>query len=90
MAIFKLMRTGNILQFNAVQTAAASGEGLAAGVIFKVPALVLLKTWSQFNYLETTLIACFGGLLGVPFTIPLRRALIVDQLAAIHRGRLDR
>src|SRR5213078_4441239 len=46
MGIFRLIRRGNILQNNAVQTAAASGEGLAAGVIFTLPALVLLKTWS--------------------------------------------
>src|SRR6187401_3554988 len=65
MAIFKLIRRGNILQNNAVQTAAASGEGLAAGVIFTLPALILLKTWSRFSYVETTLIALFGGMLGV-------------------------
>ncbi|HEY4179019.1 MAG TPA: oligopeptide transporter, OPT family [Kofleriaceae bacterium] len=86
MAIFKLLRTGNILQNNGVQTAAASGEGLAAGVIFTLPALVLLKTWSSFSYLETTLIAGFGGLLGVLFTIPLRRALIIDQPLQFPEG----
>src|SRR3954471_24184736 len=48
MGLFKLFRTGNILQNNAVQTAAASGEGLAAGVIFTLPALVLLGAWSRF------------------------------------------
>src|SRR5580704_5381237 len=75
MAIFRLLRTGNILQNNGVQTAAASGEGLAAGVIFTLPALVMLKgedgkaIWEQFSYVETTLIAGFGGLLGVLFTI---------------------
>jgi putative OPT family oligopeptide transporter len=86
MAIFKLIRRGNILQNNAVQTAAASGEGLAAGVIFTLPALILLKTWSSFSYLETTLIAGFGGLLGVLFTIPLRRALIIDQPLQFPEG----
>src|SRR6266581_1394934 len=69
MGLFKLFRTGNILQNNAVQTAAASGEGLAAGVIFTLPALVLLGAWSRFSYVETTLIAGFGGILGVLFTI---------------------
>src|SRR5512132_154315 len=57
MAILKLLRTGNILQNNAVQTAAASGEGLASGVIFTLPALILLKWWTEFSYIETTLIA---------------------------------
>jgi putative OPT family oligopeptide transporter len=86
MALFRLVRRGNILQNNAVQTAAASGEGLAAGVIFTLPALVLLGTWARFNYVETTLIAGFGGVLGVLFTIPLRRALIIDQPLQFPEG----
>ncbi|MBX3158376.1 MAG: oligopeptide transporter, OPT family [Deltaproteobacteria bacterium] len=86
MAIFRLLRTGNILQNNGVQTAAASGEGLAAGVIFTLPAMLLLKQWTEFNYLETTLIAGFGGILGVLFTIPLRRSLIIDQPLQFPEG----
>ena len=86
MAILRALRTGNILQNNAVQTAAASGEGLAAGVIFTLPALVLLGVWARFNYVETTLIAGFGGVLGVLFTIPLRRALIIDQPLQFPEG----
>ncbi len=69
-----------------MQTAAASGEGLAAGVIFTSPALVLLGTWGRFSYVETTLIAGFGGILGVLFTIPLRRALIIDQPLEFPEG----
>ncbi len=86
MGIFRALRTGNILQNNAVQTAAASGEGLAAGAIFTLPALVVLGVWSRFSYLETTLIAGFGGILGVLFTIPLRRALIIDQPLQFPEG----
>src|ERR1043165_8447627 len=86
MAIFKLLRTGNILQNNGVQTAAASGEGLAAGVIFTLPALIILGVWAEFSYIETTLIAGFGGILGVVFTIPLRRALIIDQPLQFPQG----
>jgi putative OPT family oligopeptide transporter len=85
MAILRVVG-GNILQNNIVQTAAASGEGLAAGVIFTLPALVMLGTWARFNYLETTLIAGFGGILGVLFTIPLRRALIIDQPLQFPEG----
>src|SRR4051812_44740137 len=47
MAILRALRSGNILQNNAVQTAAASGEGLAAGVIFTLPALLLLHAWTR-------------------------------------------
>lgn len=86
MAVLRMLRTGNILQNNAVQTAAASGEGLAAGVIFTLPALVILGVWARFSYLETTLIAGFGGILGVLFTIPLRRALIIDQPLQFPEG----
>ena len=86
MGILRALRTGNILQNNAVQTAAASGEGLAAGVIFTLPALVILGVWARFSYLETTLIAGFGGILGVLFTIPLRRALIIDQPLQFPEG----
>ena len=77
---------GNILQNNIVQTAASAGESLAAGVIFTIPALVLLGTWSRFHYFETTLLAGFGGLLGVLFTIPLRRALIIEQPLQFPEG----
>jgi len=88
MGILRALRTGNILQNNAVQTAAASGEGLASGVIFTLPALVLMQAagWARFSYLETTLIALFGGVLGVLFTIPLRRALIIDQPLQFPEG----
>jgi putative OPT family oligopeptide transporter len=77
---------GNILQNNIVQTAATSGEGVAGGVIFTVPALVLLGTWSDFHYWETTALAAFGGLLGVLFTIPLRRAMIIEQPLRFPEG----
>ena len=96
MGILRALRRGNILQNNAVQTAAASGEGLASGAIFTLPALVILHVWVKpenatgitgaFPYLETTLIALFGGLLGVLFTIPLRRALIIDQPLQFPEG----
>lgn len=85
MAILRLVK-GNILQNNGVQTAAASGEGLASGVIFTLPALLLLGVWARFSYVETLLIAGFGGLLGVLFTIPLRRALIIEQPLQFPEG----
>ncbi|MGH7235121.1 MAG: OPT family oligopeptide transporter, partial [Nitrospiraceae bacterium] len=78
MAILRLFRRSNILENNIVQTAASSGEALAAGVIFTIPALLLVGHWTAFEYWPTTAIALVGGLLGVLFTIPLRRALIVQ------------
>ena len=79
MAVLKMFKRSNILENNIVQTAASAGESLAAGVIFTMPALVLMGYWTHFNYLETTLIALSGGVLGVLFTIPLRHALIVEE-----------
>ena len=68
---------GTILEVNIGMMGAAAGEALAAGIIFTIPALVLLETWTEIHYLETTLIALFGGILGVLWMIPLRRALII-------------
>lgn len=86
MAILRLFRTSNILENNIVQTAASAGESLAAGVIFTIPALILLGTWTEFVYWEVTMIAGFGGILGVLFTIPLRRALIVEDPLLFPEG----
>lgn len=86
MAILRLFRESNILENNIVQTAASSGEALAAGVIFTIPALLLVGYWSDFHYWQTTLIAAVGGVLGVLFTIPLRRALIVTARLRFPEG----
>ena len=66
MAILRLFRRSNILENNIVQTAASSGEALAAGVIFMIPAPILVGHWSAFEYRQTTAIAAVGGILGVP------------------------
>jgi putative OPT family oligopeptide transporter len=79
MTILRWCRHSTILENNIVQTAASSGEALAAGVIFTIPAMVLIGAWMSFDYWQTTCLAFVGGLLGVVCTIPLRRALIVDQ-----------
>jgi putative OPT family oligopeptide transporter len=86
MGVLKLFKESNILENNIVQTAASAGESLAAGVIFTLPALILLNYWQVFDYLWVTLIAGLGGLLGVLFTVPLRRSLIVDQNLAYPEG----
>jgi len=68
---------GTILEVNLGMMGAAAGEALAAGVIFTIPALVLLKAWTEIHYVETTVIALLGGILGVLWMVPLRRALII-------------
>ena len=74
-----LLKRGTILENNVVHTIASSGESLAAGIIFTVPALVLLGLWDDFHFFETTLIAMAGGVMGVVMMIPLRKAMIIDQ-----------
>ena len=86
MAILRLFKRSNILENNIIQTAASSGEALAAGVIFTIPALLLVGYWSAFDYWQTVSIATVGGLLGVLFTIPLRRALIVTARLRFPEG----
>ena len=72
-----VFRGGTILEANQVQTAASAGESLAAGIIFTMPALLLIGAWQHFDLLLTTLIAFTGGLLGVLFMIPMRRVFVV-------------
>ncbi len=86
MAILKLFKHSNILENNIVQTAASAGESIAAGVIFTIPALIILGYWNVFDYLWVTVIAGLGGLLGVLFTIPLRRSLIVEEQLRYPEG----
>ena len=86
MAVLRLFKESNILENNIVQTAASAGESLAAGVIFTLPALILLRYWSDFPFLDTMAIAMCGGVLGVLFTIPLRRALIIEKKLKFPEG----
>ena len=86
MGILSCFRKSNILENNIVQTAASAGESLAAGVIFTIPALILMGYWEDFNYLEITKISGLGGLIGVLFTIPLRRALIIEAKLKYPEG----
>lgn len=66
-----------ILEVNIATMGASAGECIAAGVIFTIPALVLLNVWTEINYIQTALISLLGGLLGVFWMVPLRRALVI-------------
>jgi putative OPT family oligopeptide transporter len=89
MSILRLFDDKNILECNAVQTCASAGGSLAAGVIYSLPALVIFTEddslsadgWTNFlgiNYVTVTSVCLLGGLLGVLFSIPIRRALISE------------
>ena len=83
LAISVLKRLGGstILENNIVQTIGSAGESLAAGVVFTIPALIFLVPYgpAYFNYLQITLLAIAGGILGVLMMVPLRRALIEKE-----------
>lgn len=87
MAVLSMFKRSSILEHNIVQTAASAGESLAAGVIFTLPALLMLNYWNVFDYWWVTVIALVGGLLGVLYTIPLRHSLIVSENLAFPEGQ---
>ena len=87
MAVLRVLGGGHILENNIVQTGASAGSSIAAGVIFTVPALVILGFWDDFRYSWVLAIAGLGGVLGVLFSVPLRRSLIVDQQLAFPEGK---
>lgn len=79
-AVFKKIGNSTILENNIVQTIGSAGESIAAGVVFTVPALVFLSGGAHyFEYFQIFTLALVGGILGVLFMIPLRRALIVKE-----------
>ncbi|HVS23226.1 MAG TPA: oligopeptide transporter, OPT family [Gammaproteobacteria bacterium] len=87
MAVLRLLGGGHILENNIVQTGASAAASIAAGVIFTIPALVILGYWSDFRYSWVLAIAGLGGILGVLFSVPLRRALIIEQNLTFPEGR---
>ena len=79
-AVFKRWGKSTILENNIVQTIGSAGESIAAGTVFTVPALLFLAGGENFfRYFQITILAICGGVLGVLFMIPLRRALIVKE-----------
>lgn len=86
MGILRLFRRSTILENNMVQTSASAGESLVAGIIFTIPALVMMKAWAGYEYGPMVAIAVIGGVLGVAFTVPLRRALIVEAQLKFPEG----
>jgi putative OPT family oligopeptide transporter len=87
MAVLRVLGGSTILENNIVQTGASAGSSIASGVIFTIPALVILGQWADFKYLWVLAIAGLGGILGVFFSVPLRRALIVEQGLAFPEGK---
>ncbi|RZA22232.1 MAG: oligopeptide transporter, OPT family [Lysobacteraceae bacterium] len=87
MGVLRLLGGGTILENNIVQTGASAGSSIAAGVIFTIPALIILGYWQDFRYSWVLAIAGLGGLLGVLFSVPLRRSMIVEDPLPFPEGK---
>src|SRR5689334_23891649 len=85
MGILRALNTGTIRENNIVQTVASAGGTLSA-IVFVLPGLVMIGWWRDFPFLETFLACALGGTLGVLFSIPLRRALVVNSPLPFPEG----
>ena len=86
MAILRFFKDSNVLENNMVQTQ-ASAAGTLSAVIFVLPGLLMIGYWQNFDLLETLLLSACGGCLGVLFTIPLRRAMVMNSDLPYPEGR---
>lgn len=77
MALLRAFKTSTIWENMTVQTVASVG-GAMSSIIFVLPGLVMIGWWVEFPFWQTFLICVFGGILGVTFSIPLRRALVIN------------
>lgn len=87
MGILKFFKRSNILENNLVQTAASAGEAVAGGVVYSVPSLIIVRYWLHFPYWECVGIALLSGILGVFFSVPLRRLLMTAPHLRFPEGR---
>ena len=78
MALLYRLRDSNILENNLVQTQ-ASAAGTLSSVIFVLPALLMLGLWNGFPFWQTALVCAAGGTLGVLYTVPLRRVMVLQS-----------
>lgn len=87
MGILSFFKNSNIFENNLVQTAASAGEAVAGGIVYTIPALIVIEYWTQFPYWQCFWIALTGGVLGVMFSIPLRRIMMNDKSLNFPEGR---
>src|ERR1700728_652815 len=86
MAVLRLFKSSNIFENNIVQTV-ASAAGTLSAIIFVLPGLVIVGWWQGFPYWMTMAATGLGGILGVMFSVPLRRALVVNTDLPYPEGR---
>jgi putative OPT family oligopeptide transporter len=86
LGVLRVFGRTTILENNMVQTIASAGASTVSGIIFTVPALVMMGAWREYDYWAIVLMVILGGVMGVVFTVPLRRALIVDVRLQFPEG----
>ena len=85
MAVLKMAKDANILENNMVQTQ-ASAAGTLSAIIFIIPGMLMIGYWQGFEFWQALIVSACGGCLGVLFTIPLRRAMVVHSDLAYPEG----
>ena len=78
MGIMRFFKESTMYEHNLVQTAASSGEAIAGGIGYTLPALIIIGFMHSFNYVDTAAIAFIGGVIGVLFSAMIRRPLLDD------------
>lgn len=78
MGVLRLFANHSVVENNIVQTI-ASAAGTLSSIIFVLPALLMIGWWSGFPYWTTAAVCALGGILGVMYSIPLRRALVTGS-----------
>jgi putative OPT family oligopeptide transporter len=86
MSILRWFKNSNVLENSIVQTTASAGECLVSGLTYTLPALILLHFWGDFNYWQTVAIGGIGGIFGVLFAVPIRRAVLADRNLIFPEG----
>lgn len=79
MLILRRLKQSTILENNMVQTIASAGETVAGGIIYTLPALIIISFWNSFDYFQTTVAAIIGAVLGIFISVPLRRVFVVED-----------
>ncbi|WP_435606290.1 OPT family oligopeptide transporter [Pseudomonas knackmussii] len=85
MAVLRYFPGSNILENNMVQTQ-ASAAGTLSSIIFILPGLLMIGYWAGFPFWQTAAICAIGGILGVLYTIPLRRVMVVQSSLPYPEG----
>ena len=78
MAVLRAFKNATIWENNIVQTI-ASAAGTLSAIIFVLPGLVMIGWWTGFPYWESLAVCVIGGVLGVMYSVPLRRALVAQS-----------